>query len=502
MSSLLNILLVPIVTLYAAVMTVLIVYVANYFYLAFLGWRQRGLLTEPCSRRLLELPRVTVQLPIYNEWYVAVRLIEAAAALDYPRDLLEIQVLDDSTDDTKSLVAEKVNQLRTQGLDIHHICRENRIGFKAGALEEGRARASGEYLAIFDADFVPPPDFLRRTLPYFDHDRIAFVQARWGHLNRDYSLLTFLQSLSLDAHFAIDQPARANAGYFFNFNGTAGVWRKSAIEDAGGWKADTLTEDLDLSYRAFLRGWSARYAGDVEAPGELPVSFTAYRRQQHRWARGGLECAIRYIPVIWRTNLPFSHKLQATLHLTGYGLHFLTLALICLYPLLLALAQEYPTLLQPIGIGLFMNLLAIAPTIYFLIAQKILRRRWLTNLPLIFLMSVFASGLILNTLRAALQILARREIPFERTPKYGITRRRQNWSADRYHVNVDWLIVFEIALACLNLWTAFLGWQTAHFLIMIYALLFALGLFFASGFTLLQSLSMRFAPDRQPAPVK
>jgi cellulose synthase/poly-beta-1,6-N-acetylglucosamine synthase-like glycosyltransferase len=496
MSDLLNIFLVPIVAFYTLVMAALVLYVVNYFYLASLGWRQRGLLTGPANCQLKEWPRVTVQLPIYNEWYVAVRLVEAAAALDYPRGLLEIQVLDDSTDDTKSLVAEKVTQLRAQGLNIHHVCREKRIGFKAGALEAGRAKANGEYLAIFDADFVPPPDFLRRTLPYFDHDRVAFVQARWGHLNRDYSLLTFLQSLSLDAHFAIDQPARASAGYFFNFNGTAGMWRKSAIEDAGGWKADTLTEDLDLSYRVFLRGWSARYAGEVEVPGELPVSFTAYRRQQHRWARGGLECALRYIPIVWRAKLPFSHKLQATLHLTGYALHFLTLALICLYPLLLALSQEYPTLLEPIGIGLFMNLLAAAPAVYFAIAQKALRRRWLLNLPFIFLMSIFASGLILNTLRAALQILARREIPFERTPKYGITRRRQNWSAGRYHVRVDLLIVFEIALACLNLWTAFLGWRTDHFLIMIYAMLFALGLFFASGFTLLQSLSRRFAPDR------
>lgn len=495
MGDLLNVLLVPIVTIYALVMAALIVYVTNYFYLAFLGWKQRGSLTQAAKRRLAELPRVTVQLPIYNEWYVAVRLIEAAAALDYPRDLLEIQVLDDSTDDTKSVVAAKVRQLCAQGLNIHHICRAERIGFKAGALEEGRAKSSGDYLAIFDADFVPPPDFLWRTLPHFDHDRVAFVQARWGHLNRDYSLLTFLQSLSLDAHFAIDQLARSSAGYFFNFNGTAGMWRKSAIEDAGGWRSDTLTEDLDLSYRVFLRGWSARYAAEVEVPGELPVSFTAYRRQQHRWARGGFECALRYIPVIWRTDLPFSHKWQATLHLTGYGLHFLTLALICLYPLLLALAREYPTLLEPIGIGLFMNLLAVAPAVYFAIAQKMLRRRWLLNLPLVFLMSVFASGLILNTLRAALQILARREIPFERTPKYGITRRRQNWSANRYHVNVDLLIVFEIALACLNLWTAFLGWRADHFLIMIYAMLFAAGLFFVSGFTLLQAVSRRFTPD-------
>ncbi|MBI5841807.1 MAG: glycosyltransferase [Chloroflexi bacterium] len=492
---LLNIILVPVVVTYALVMTVLFVYVFNYFYLAWLGWRERRSLVSAAPKEMDAWPRATVQLPIYNEWYVTERLIESAAALDYPRDLLEIQVLDDSTDETVSLIRRKVEQLRSQGINIVHLHRADRRGFKAGALADGLARSSGEYLAIFDADFIPQPDFLRRTIPYFDDDRVAFVQARWGHLNRDYSLLTYLQALSLDAHFAIDQPARAASGYFFNFNGTAGVWRKSAIQDAGGWQADTLTEDLDLSYRVFLRGWSARYAGEVEVPAELPVSFTAYRRQQHRWARGGLECAIRYIPMIWRVKLPLTYKLQATLHLTGYGLHFLTLALICLYPLLLVLAQEYPTLLEPVGIGLFMNVLVFAPTIYFIVGQKLLRRRWLLNLPLIFLMSVFSSGMILNTLRAALQILRRHDIPFERTPKYGITRRRQAWDKSRYHVKIDSLVIFEIALACLNSWTAWMSWQTDHYLIMIYAFLFAVGLLFTSGFTLLQSFSTRFAPD-------
>ncbi len=496
MTELLNFILVPVVVSYALVMAMLFVYVSNYFYLAWLSWRKRSLRKSMAPRKMEAWPQVTVQLPIYNEWYVAERLIDSAAALDYPCDLFEIQVLDDSTDETFSLIHEKVKELCTRGVNIVHLHRTERTGFKAGALAQGLAQARGEYVAIFDADFMPRPDFLRRTIPHFENDRVAFVQARWGHLNRDYSLLTYLQSLSLDAHFAIDQLARAASGYFFNFNGTAGVWRKSAILDAGGWRADTLTEDLDLSYRVFLRGWSARYVADVEVPAELPVSFTAYRRQQHRWARGGLECAVRYIPVIWRTRLPFAHKLQATLHLTTYGLHFLTLALIFLYPILLVLAKPYPTLLQPIGIGLFLNVLVLAPTIYFVIAQKLLRRRWFMDLPLIFLMSIFSSGMILNTLRAGLQILRRREIPFERTPKYGITRRDQSWNKSRYHVKIDSLVVFEIALACLNLWTAWMAWRTDHLLMMIYAFLFAVGLFFTSGSTLLQSLSYRISPSR------
>ncbi|MBI5825432.1 MAG: glycosyltransferase [Chloroflexi bacterium] len=495
----LQIILAPVLIVYSLAMAALLVYISNMVYLALTGLKERKKLSRPMPAVLDEWPRVTVQLPIYNEWYVAGRLIESAAALEYPRDLLEIQVLDDSTDETVALVAEKVKQLRAQGVDVVHVHRENREGFKAGALANGLEKSKGDFLAIFDADFLPNPDFLRRVLPRFDHARIAFVQARWGHLNRDYSLLTLLQSFSLDAHFAIDQLARANTDYIFNFNGTAGVWRKSAIVDAGGWKADTLTEDMDLSYRAFLRGWSARYAGDVEAPAELPVSFTAYRRQQYRWARGSLECAIRYIPIIWNSDFSFARKFQATLHLTGYALHLLTFVLIILYPFLLLFATKYPTLLAPVGIGLVMNFLVFAPAMYFVVAQQLLRRRWFFSLPLIFLMSIFSSGLVLNTLRAALQIMQKHAVPFERTPKYGITRRAQSWRSNRYQVKVDILIFYEFLLAFFNIWVSWFAWSTNHFLIMIYAFLFSAGLFFASGLTLLQTLSARFALRPKPA---
>lgn len=495
----LQFILAPVLITYSLAMSVLLIYISNMVYLALMGLKERKKLSRPMPALLEEWPRVTVQLPIYNEWYVAERLIESAAVLEYPRGLLEIQVLDDSTDETVALVAKKVKQLQAQGVDVVHLHREHRDGFKAGALANGLQKSKGDFLAIFDADFLPNPDFLRRVLPRFDHERVAFVQARWGHLNRDYSLLTLLQSFSLDAHFAIDQLARANTNYVFNFNGTAGVWRKSAIVDAGGWKADTLTEDMDLSYRAFLCGWSARYAGEVEVPAELPVSFMAYRRQQYRWARGSLECAIRYIPIIWNSEFSFARKFQATLHLTGYALHLLTFVLIVLYPFLLLFATKYPTLLAPIGIGLMMNFLVFAPALYFVVAQQQLRRRWFFSLPLIFLMSIFSSGLILNTLRAAMQILQKRTIPFERTPKYGIIRRAQPWFSNRYQVKVDILIFYEILLALFNIWVSWFAWSTNHFLIMIYAFLFALGLFFASGLTLLQTLSARFARNPQPA---
>ena len=494
-----QIILAPVLITYSLAMLVLIIYISNMAYLALIGLKERKRLLLSVPSVLEILPLVTVQLPIYNEWYVAARLIESAAALDYPRELLEIQVLDDSTDDTVLLVAAKVKELQSRGVDVIHIHRKNREGFKAGALANGLESSKGEFLAIFDADFLPKPDFLKKVLPHFDHEKIAFVQARWGHLNRNYSLLTLLQSFSLDAHFAIDQLARASTGYVFNFNGTAGIWRKSAIVDAGGWKADTLTEDMDLSYRAFLHGWSARYAGEVEVPAELPVSFTAYRRQQYRWARGSLECAIRYIPVIWKSKFSLARKFQATLHLTGYALHLLTFVLILLYPFLLLFATKYPTLLAPVGVGLVMNFLVFAPAIYFIVAQQLLRRRWFLSLPLIFLMSIFSSGMILNTLRAALQIVQKRVVPFERTPKYAITNRAQPWAESRYRVKIDSLVFFEILLSFFNVWTAWFAWKTSHYLIMIFTFLFAVGLFFSSGFTLMQTLSARFTPDPKPA---
>lgn len=497
--NIIQIILAPVLITYSLAMLILLTYISNMAYLALTSLREQKKLLRSVPAVLEHLPFVTVQLPIYNEWYVVERLIESAAALDYPHELLEIQVLDDSTDDTALLVAEKVKQLQGRGVDVVHIHRENRTGFKAGALANGLKNSKGEYLAIFDADFLPQPDFLKKVLPHFDHEKVAFVQARWGHLNRNYSLLTQLQSFSLDAHFAIDQLARANTDYVFNFNGTAGIWRKSAVVDAGGWKADTLTEDMDLSYRVFLRGWSARYAGEVEVPAELPVSFTAYRRQQYRWARGSLECAIRYIPVIWNSDFSLARKFQATLHLTGYALHLLTFVLILLYPLLLLFATEFPTLLAPVGIGLVMNFLVFAPAMYFIVAQQLLRRRWFMSLPLIFLMSIFSSGMILNTLRAALQILQKRVVPFERTPKYAITNNAQPWAESRYRVKIDALVFFEMLLSFFNLWTAWFAWSTNHYLIMIFAFLFAVGLFFSSGFTLLQTLSARFIPDPKPA---
>lgn len=497
----LDTLLIPAAVVYLLVLAALFLYGLNFYFLAYHARQgHKAIADKPPPQELKALPFVTVQLPIYNEWYVAERLIEAAASLDYPRHLLEIQVLDDSTDETVSLVSRAVRRLKAQGLDVQHLHRAQRQGYKAGALAEGLKIAKGEFIAIFDADFVPAPDFLHRILPRFDSDRVAFVQARWGHLNRAHSLLTFLQSLSIDAHFAVEQLARSRLDYWFNFNGTAGVWRKSAIVDAGGWKAETLTEDLDLSYRAFLRGWSARYAGDIEVQAELPVSFSAYRRQQHRWARGSFECAIRYIPLIWNSDASLARKLQSSLHLTGYVIHLMMLLMCLLYPFLLLISSRYTGVLQLFGIGYFFNITALAPTVYFAVAQNALGRRWLHILPSIFLTVALGAGMMVNTLRAALQVWMGSRSAFERTPKYGIVGRARNWDTRRYFVKMDMLVAVEFALALFNLWTVWLAWQNSNWLIVFYASIFAFGLFFTSGVTVVQTIRRRFFSQPEPDP--
>jgi len=483
-----NLLFIPIALLYLLVVGSLFVFGVNFFYLTYITLRERH--QQKALPPLSLLPRVTVQLPIYNELYVAERLINAAAGLDYPKELLQIQVLDDSKDETVEIIQNLLEKFRLQGIDIVHMHRTDRQGFKAGALAIGLSCATGEFLAIFDADFIPPVDFLRRTLPYFQDPKIGFVQSRWGHVNQNYSFLTRLQSLAIDAHFMVEQFARSQGGYWFNFNGTAGIWRRKAIEDAGGWTADTLTEDLDLSYRAFLRGWRAVYLRDVEVPAELPVSFSAYRRQQHRWARGSLECAVKYIPKIWHTPLPLSLKVEATLHLLGYSVHILMFGLAVLYPLVLILSQRYANLVSLFGIGIFFNATALAPTIYFLVAQQQLHKRWWQMVPAIFFMTALGAGMMLNTMRAILQIIQNNKGVFERTPKFGIVNRKENWTRRRYQLRMDPIVFFEIVFALVNAITCLLAVHLQNWAIAFFAFLFSIGLLFTSSLTIAQTIAV------------
>jgi len=492
--------LVPVVVLYFGVVGALFVYGLNCFYLTYVAWRKRDARSSPPPPAVSAWPRVTVQLPIYNELYVAERLIRTVSQLDYPAGLLEIQVLDDSTDETVEVVRAAVERLRAQGVNVVHLHRMHRDGFKAGALAEGLTRAHGEFVAIFDADFIPSPDFLKQTLPYFQDQRLAFVQARWEHVNRGDSLLTALQSLALDAHFMVEQFARCYGGYCFNFNGTAGVWRRAALEDAGGWAADTLAEDLDLSYRVFLRGWRGLYLRDVEVPGELPVSFTAYRRQQQRWARGYMECAHKLLPQVWHAPIPLKQKVVATLHLTCYAVHLLLCALAVLYPAMLYVFLRDPGLQASFAVFVVFNITTFAPLAFFMLAQRQLGRRAWQVLPLIFFMMAFGAGMMLNTVRAALNVMRGRRGEFERTPKYGLERQRQAWGRERYQMRSDPIVFYEIAFALFNFGTVVFALWLGNWTIAMYATLFGVGLLFTSGLTLAQTLAVQRLRARSAAP--
>ncbi|HEX7594204.1 MAG TPA: glycosyltransferase family 2 protein, partial [Anaerolineae bacterium] len=299
-----------------------------------------------------------------------------------------------------------------------------------------------------------------------------------------------LQSLIVDAHFMVEQFARWSTGYWFNFSGTAGVWRRAALEDAGGWTSDTLTEDLDLSYRAFLRGWDALYLREVVVPAELPVTLSAYRRQQHRWARGSLECALKFIPAIWKTDLGLPQKLAATMHLTGYGIHILMFLLALLFPALVVLPERFPAIHNLFLVALIFNLTTFAPLLLTLVAQQQLGRRWQSVLPAALLLTALGAGMILNTVRGALQILLRRNDIFERTPKFGIADKRDVWTARRYQLRPDSIVFFELAFALYNLVTAIFAASQNNWGIAAYALIFCAGLLFTFGLTMAQTLAV------------
>ncbi|MGI9596492.1 MAG: glycosyltransferase [Acidimicrobiales bacterium] len=464
---------------------------ANLCALALTVWRRR----RPGSagdRRAVsamdrsEMPRVTVQLPIYNELYVAERVIRAACSLDYPLDRLQIQVLDDSTDETSDVVARVVAEAALEGLDIVHHRRAARNGYKAGALAEGSATATGELIAIFDADFIPPSDFLLQTVPDFGDPSVAFVQGRWGHVNRDHSLITRLQSLAIDAHFTVEQTARRLLGLWFNFNGTAGIWRASAIADAGGWTADTLTEDLDLSYRAHLRGWRGHYRDDVEVPGELPPQMSSFRRQQHRWARGSLECAIKLLPATWRSGAPLKMKLQATAHLAAYAIHLLLFTVALLYPPMILAGVRFDRLDTLYGFGYLFGLTSIAPALFFITGQRQVRGAWARELPRIVAVSVLGSGLMLNTVRAATQIVTRRNPEFERTAKFGLEG--EGWLDKRYLLRLDRIVYVEAVFGLYSAMSATLAWQHGNWPIFVWACIFAIGLWAVAALTAGQAL--------------
>jgi cellulose synthase/poly-beta-1,6-N-acetylglucosamine synthase-like glycosyltransferase len=471
-----------VIVAYLAIVIVLSVHGLNFLRLTRIALRDGE--RRPAGGRPGRWPSVAVQLPIYNERYVAADLIDAVATFDYPGKL-EIQVLDDSTDDTAERAAAAVARWSLAGVRIRHLRRPDRRGYKAGALAAGLAATDAELVAIFDADFRPDPDFLTRTVPILVADPgLAFVQARWDHGNPRSSMLSRVQAMAIDGHFAIEQQGRWAAGDWFNFNGTAGVWRRAAIEEAGGWQSDTLTEDLDLSYRTQLRGWRGAFDTGTECVAELPVGFGAYRRQQARWARGSLECAAKYASSVLRAPASVRQRAGAMLHLTGYSIHLLLLAMSLLYPILILALERFPGASTPMALLGLVGLPALAPAVLFLGGQHLLGRLERSSIPTLLLLTLVGVGMMANTARAWGLALRGRPGVFERTPKFGRDAVHGGWQRLRYQVGPDPIVLAELGLAVMDTLTVRLALARGDWAIAAFAGLFAAGLALVAGLSI------------------
>jgi cellulose synthase/poly-beta-1,6-N-acetylglucosamine synthase-like glycosyltransferase len=475
--------------LYFFVLSILAIYGWHRYYLVYLYMKHKDKAPAPLPP-LETLPPVTVQLPIFNEMYVADRLIGAVCELDYPRDLLEIQVLDDSTDETREIAELAVRRYAAKGFDIKYLHRVDRTGFKAGALEAGLEQASGDYIAIFDADFIPPPDFLMRTLPHFATDpKVGMVQARWGHINQDYSLLTKIQSILLDAHFVLEHGGRNRAGCFFNFNGTAGIWRREVIPDAGGWQHDTLTEDLDLSYRAQLRGWRFVFLPDLVAPAEVPVEMNSFKSQQHRWAKGSIQTCMKLLPHILRSNQPIGVKAEAFFHLSAnFNYLLMSLLSILMFPSMYVRYSMGWTEMMLIDIPLF-----AAATLsfcnFYMVSQRELYPDWKTRLKYLpFLMSI-GIGLCVNNTRAVFEAVFGKQSEFARTPKYGIERDSDEWVGKKYHQSVGVQPMIELALGLYFTATVFYALANGIYATLPFLMLFQVGFLYTGLLSIFQQFT-------------
>lgn len=406
------------------------------------------------------LPLVTVQLPIFNELHVVERLIRSTCALEYPADRLQIQVLDDSTDETAAEASRLVGEMAASGVRIEYRHRTDRTGFKAGALDAGMASATGEFICILDADFVPPPDLLQNMIHHFTNPVVGMVQARWGHINKDSSLLTRLQALFLDGHLVLEQTARSRHGEFLNFNGTAGIWRRTAIEEAGGWQHDTLTEDLDLSYRAQLKGWKFLYLKDVVVPAELPPDMDGFKSQQHRWTKGSIQVCKKLITDVWRSDIPLALKLESTAHLTSNFAYLLMIAvLVLMYPANFFIGSSWEkALLVDVPVFLFASVSVI---LFYLVAQGAQSPwGWVKALPLIPFLLALGIGMSINNGKAVLEALFNRSSEFVRTPKYGVGARDVvKKKSSRYKSVRSVSLWLEIGLA---LYFAWMVWLAVH----------------------------------------
>lgn len=436
------------------------------------------------------LPIVTIQLPVYNEKYVVERLIDAIVKLKYPKDKLEIHVADDSDDETESIIEKKIEEYRNKGFNILHIRRDNRIGFKAGALAYSMKLAKGEFFSIFDADFLPNPEFLLKTLPYFENSKIGMVQTPWGHINKDYSFLTKIQAFALDAHFTIEQTGRYAGGHFINFNGTGGIWRKECIIDAGGWQHDTLTEDLDLSYRAQLKGWKFVYADSIESPAELPVAMSAIKNQQFRWMKGGAENFVKSgKKVLVNKNVPLKTRIHGFMHLMNSSIFiFVFVTSILSIPTLYikSLNPEYSTFF------LFSSFFLISIFLLFFFYKTSFREekkygflKWSTFIWRFLMFLSVSMGLSFHNSVAVIEGYLGKKSPFIRTPKFNVTSTNDKWKSNAYLVSkISLITIFE---GILTLY--FLVGLLSAFYLMDFALFpFHILLFFGFGIVFIKSI--------------
>lgn len=472
---------------YFVSLTILFIFGSSGIVMVYYYFKHRHV-RQPKVGELKEFPVVTIQLPVYNERYVVGRLLDAVCNIAYVKENLEIQVLDDSTDETTDIIEGYVRKYRVQGIDIKHLRRGTRSGYKAGALREGLVTARGEYVAIFDADFVPKPDFLLSTLPYLLRDEtVGMVQTRWEHLNSDYSFLTRVQAMALDGHFVIEQNVRNKAGFFINFNGTGGIWRKACILDAGNWEADTLTEDLDLSYRAQLRGWKFVFLPSVTSPAELPSEINALRNQQFRWTKGAIETARKILPKVWASNLPLEKKIHSTFHLANNIVFpFIIVAAVLNVPLVFIKHQGgYETYFAIMAMFVFAF---VGLFLFYLYSQKEVYPDWQRRM---FMFPVFMAGsmgLSLNNTKAVVEGLLKKKSEFVRTPKYRIVDKSGSWIDKKYTpAKVSGLVVAEglLSLYC------FFGVAASIYFVELAAVPFQL--LFATGYGTVALLSIKHA---------
>ncbi len=472
---------------YFAVMIVLSIYGIHRYTMCYQYFKYRRNYNPNPPRRFDELPMVTVQLPIFNEQFVIDRLVESVCAMDYPREKLEIQVLDDSTDETVDVASGIVERYAALGHPIVYIHRTNRHGFKAGALDAGLKIAKGEFVAIFDADFVPPTDWLMRVVHHFAEPEIGMVQTRWTHLNRDYSMLTQIEAILLDGHFVLEHGARARSGEFFNFNGTAGMWRRKAISDGGGWQHDTLTEDTDLSYRSQMAGWKFKYLPDVECPSELPIEMTAFKTQQARWAKGLIQTSIKVLPMVFRSNISRRNKIESVYHLTAN----------MSYPLMVIMsALLIPAMICRFYQGWFQMLLIDVPlftasslsiAVFYVMSQReLFPKTWKKTFYYLPFLMALGIGLTVTNTKAVMEALFGIKSAFVRTPKYRVAVKGEKSKAAKYRKRLKLAPWIELLLGCYFAAAIYYTFTNKNYFTAPFLILFVVGYWYTGLMSLLQ----------------